>query len=92
MNSMKTTKTALITLALLVYCISFSQTKENTNTAKSKTKKQEYIESYIANFPYKNSEIYPVICNFSLWDTSGSVPVINMNTIMMNMERKTEKK
>jgi hypothetical protein len=92
MNSMKTTKTTLLTLALLVYCIAFSQTKDTANTAKSKTKKQEYIENYIANFPYKNSEIYPVICNISLWDTCGSVPVINMNTIMMNMERKTEKK
>jgi hypothetical protein len=48
---MKTTKTTLITLALLVYCIAFSQTKDTTNTAKSKTKKQEYIESYITNFP-----------------------------------------
>jgi hypothetical protein len=89
---MKTLKTILITLALLVYCIAISQTKDTVNTAKSKTKKQEYIENYIANFPYKNSEIYPVICNISLWDTSGSVPVININTIMMNVERKTEKK
>ncbi len=85
---MKTSKTILSTLAFLICGFAISQTKENTN----KTKKQEYIENYIANFPYKNSEIYPVICNVSLWDTSGSVPVININTIMMNMERKTEKK
>ena len=86
--NMKTTKTILSTLAFLICSMAISQTKDSTN----KTKKQEYIENYIANFPYKNSEIYPVICNFSLWDTSGSVPVININTIMMNMERKTEKK
>jgi hypothetical protein len=85
---MKTTKTILSTLTFLICGMAISQTKESTN----KTKKQEYIENYIANFPYKNSEIYPVICNISLWDTSGSVPVININTIMMNMERKTEKK
>ena len=85
---MKTTKTILSTLTFLICGMAISQTKESTN----KTKKQEYIENYIANFPYKNSEIYPVISNISLWDTSGSVPVININTIMMNMERKTEKK
>jgi hypothetical protein len=85
---MKTTKTILSILTFLICSGAISQTKDSTN----KTKKQEYIESYIANFPYKNSEIYPVICNISLWDTSGSVPVININTIMMNMERKTEKK
>ncbi len=85
---MKTSKTILSTLTFLICGIAISQTKDSTN----KTKKQEYIENYIANFPYKNSEIYPVICNISLWDTSGSVPVINMNSIMMNMERKTEKK
>jgi hypothetical protein len=85
---MKTTKTILSTLTFLICGMAISQTKDSTN----KTKKQEYIESYIANFPYKNSEIYPVISNISLWDTSGSVPVINMNSIMMNMERKTEKK
>ena len=85
---MKTTKTILSILTFLICSVAISQTKDSTN----KTKKQEYIENYIANFPYKNSEIYPVICNISLWDTSGSVPVININTIMMNMERKTEKK
>jgi hypothetical protein len=85
---MKTSKTILSTLTFLICGMAISQTKDSTN----KTKKQEYIENYIANFPYKNSEIYPVICNISLWDTSGSVPVININTIMMNMERKTEKK
>jgi len=85
---MKTSKTILSTLTFLICCMAISQTKDSTN----KTKKQEYIENYIANFPYKNSEIYPVICNISLWDTSGSVPLININTIMMNMERKTEKK
>ncbi|MEI6524268.1 MAG: hypothetical protein WCO37_12320 [Bacteroidota bacterium] len=85
---MKTTKTILSILTFLICSVAISQTNDYTN----KTKKQEYIESYIANFPYKNSEIYPVICNISLWDTSGSVPVININTIMMNMERKTEKK
>ena len=85
---MKTTKTILSTLTFLICGMAISQTKDSTN----KTKKQEYIENYIANFPYKNSEIYPVISNISLWDTSGSVPVINMNSIMMNMERKTEKK
>jgi hypothetical protein len=85
---MKTSKTILSTLTFLICGMAISQTKDSTN----KTKKQEYIENYIANFPYKNSEIYPVICNISLWDTSGSVPVININTIMMNMERKMEKK
>jgi hypothetical protein len=85
---MKTSKTILSTLTFLICGMAISQTKDSTN----KTKKQEYIENYIANFPYKNSEIYPVISNISLWDTSGSVPVININTIMMNMERKTEKK
>jgi hypothetical protein len=85
---MKTTKTILSTLIFLICGEAISQTNDYTN----KTKKQEYIESYIANFPYKNSEIYPIICNISLWDTSSSVPVININTIMMNMERKTEKK
>jgi hypothetical protein len=85
---MKTSKTILSTLTFLICGMAISQTKDSTN----KTKKQEYIENYITNFPYKNSEIYPVICNISLWDTSGSVPVININTIMMNMERKTEKK
>jgi hypothetical protein len=85
---MKTSKTILSTLTFLICGMAISQTKDSTN----KTKKQEYIENYIANFPYKNSEIYPVICNISLWDTSGSVPVININTIKMNMERKTEKK
>ena len=85
---MKTSKTILSTLTFLICGMAISQTKDSTN----KTKKQEYIENYIANFPYKNSEIYPVICNISLWDTSGSVPLININTIMMNMERKTEKK
>jgi hypothetical protein len=85
---MKTSKTILSTLTFLICGMAISHTKDSTN----KTKKQEYIENYIANFPYKNSEIYPVICNISLWDTSGSVPVININTIMMNMERKTEKK
>jgi hypothetical protein len=85
---MKTSKTILSTLTFLICGMAISQTKDSTN----KTKKQEYIENYIANFPYKNSEIYPVICIISLWDTSGSVPVININTIMMNMERKTEKK
>ncbi len=85
---MKTSKTILSTLIFLICGMAISQTKDSTN----KTKKQEYIENYIANFPYKNSEIYPVICNISLWDTSSSVPVININTIMMNMERKTEKK
>ena len=85
---MKTSKTILSTLTFLICGMAISQTKDSTN----KTKKQEYIENYIANFPYKNSEIYPVVCNISLWDTSGSVPVININTIMMNIERKTEKK
>ena len=90
---MKSNLIVLISTIVICFCtVSIAQTKDVINTAKPKTKKQEYIENYIANFPYKNSEIYPVICNFSLWDTSGSVPVINMNTIMMNMERKTEKK
>jgi|688.fasta_scaffold824705_2 hypothetical protein len=90
---MKSNLVVLISTIVIFFCtVSIAQTKDTANTVKSKTKKQEYIENYIANFPYKNSEIYPVICNISLWDTSGSVPVININTIMMNMERKMEKK
>ncbi len=29
--------------------------------ARPKSKKQIYIDNYIANFPYKNSDIYEVI-------------------------------
>lgn len=51
---------------------------------KSKSKKQIYIDNYIANFTYKNSDIYEVIKQTQLWDTTATVPVISANTIMVN--------
>ena len=67
----------------------FAQTitpKSASSEPTAKSKKLNYIENYIANFPYKNSDIYPVISNVSLWDTTGAVPVIDINTIMMNQK------
>lgn len=58
--------------------------KTDSLSAKSKSKKQIYIDNYIANFPYKNSDIYEVIKQTNLWDTTGVVPVINVNTISVN--------
>ncbi len=56
--------------------------------AKPKSKKQIYIDNYIANFPYKNSDIYEVIKQTHLWDTTGTVPVISPNTISANLKPK----
>jgi len=58
--------------------------------AKPKSKKQIYIENYIANFPYKNSDIYEVIKQTNLWDTTGTVPVISANTISANLKPKIQ--
>ena len=91
---MKTTFKLFLLGFIVCNCSLIAQTnntKTAINEATAKSKKIIYIENYISNFPYKNSEIYPVICNTSLWDTTGAVPVINLNTIMINMERKTEK-
>lgn len=68
--------------------------KTDSLSAKSKSKKQIYIENYIANFPYKNSDIYEVIKQTNLWDTTGTVPVISANTISANLKPKiyTEQK
>lgn len=46
------------------------------------------MENYIANFPYKNSDIYEVIKQTQLWDTTGTVPVISANTIAVNRQVK----
>lgn len=59
--------------------------------SKPKSKKQIYIDNYIANFPYKNSDIYEVIKQTHLWDTTGIVPVINANTISANLKPKMYK-
>lgn len=52
------------------------------------------MENYIANFPYKNSDIYEVIKQTQLWDTTGTVPVIDPFVISFNKKPtiKTEKK
>ena len=69
----------------------FAQTKtanQDSLASKPKSKKQIYIDNYIANFPYKNSDIYEVIKQTQLWDTTGTVPVISANTIAVNRQVK----
>ena len=68
--------------------------KTDSTANSTKSKKQLYIENYIANFPYKNSDIYEVIKQTNLWDTTGTVPVISANTISANRKPiiKTEEK
>lgn len=58
--------------------------KQDSLAVKAKSKKQIYIDNYIANFPYKNSDIYAVIKQSHLWDTTGVAPLINVNTISVN--------
>ena len=73
-----------------ILCFTFNALAQSNSintdsiSAKPKTKKQIYIDNYIANFPYKNSDIYGVIKQRNLWDTTGVVPVINANTISIN--------
>jgi hypothetical protein len=72
----------------------FAQTNmsnQDSLTTKPKSKKQIYIDNYIANFPYKNTDIYEVIKQTNLWDTTGVVPVINVNTISVNRKPKVAK-
>jgi hypothetical protein len=71
-----------------------SDVKTDSTPTKAKSKKLVYIENYIANFPYKNSDIYEVIKQTNLWDTTGIIPVINANTISINRKPiiKTEEK
>lgn len=69
----------------------FAQTNTSSQDSldfKPKSKKQIYIDCYIANFPYKNSDIYEVIKQTNLWDTTGTVPVISPNTISANLKPK----
>lgn len=68
--------------------------KTDSLASKPKSKKQIYIDNYIANFPHKNSDIYEVIKQTHLWDTTGTVPVISANTISANLKPKiyTEQK
>ena len=85
-------------IALVLSQSSFVSAQLNTITADStftiKSKKLLYIENYIANFPYKNTDIYVVIKQTNLWDTTGVVPVISLNTISANRKPiiKTEEK
>ncbi len=66
---------------------------ETDSTAKTnKSKKLIYIDNYIANFPNKNLDIYAVIKQIHLWDTTGVVPVISANTIMANRGVKRNEK
>jgi hypothetical protein len=82
-------KKIIFRLSFLIVTTSFAFAQNNTISqdslaTKPKTKKQIYIENYIANFPYKNTDIYEVIKQRNLWDTTGVVPVINAHTISIN--------
>ncbi len=82
-------KTIIVISLFLIGATSslFAQSNSNKTDSlctKTKSKKQIYIDNYISNFPYKNSDIYEVIKQAHLWDTTGLVPVINTNTISMN--------
>jgi hypothetical protein len=69
----------------------FAQTNtsnQDSLACKPKSRKQIYIDNYIANFPYKNSDIYEVIKQTNLWDTTVTVPVISANTISANLKPK----
>ncbi len=73
--------------------IVFAQTNtsnQDSLASKPKSKKQIYIDNYIANFPYKYSDIYEVIKQTHLWDTTGAVPVISPNTISANLKPKMD--
>jgi len=84
-------KIFLLSLILTNCSNAFAQNKQENDTTQlviSKSKKTLYIENYIANFPYKNTDIYVVIKQTNLWDTTGTVPVINANTISANLKPK----
>jgi hypothetical protein len=90
-------KTILLVILLSHCCYAFAQSNEaksDSATTATKSKKHIYIENYIANFPYKNSEIYESIKQIALWDTTGAVPVIDPFVISFNKKPtiKTEKK
>lgn len=77
----------LLSTAFSVFAQRISSNSDSLD-AKPKSKKQIYIDNYIANFPYKNSDIYEVIKQTNLWDTTGTVPVISANTISANLKPK----
>lgn len=85
---------AIIVISFFLKSTAFSVfAQSNTSNpgsleAKPKSKKQIYIENYIANFPYKNSDVYEVVKQTHLWDTTGAVPVISPNTISANLKPK----
>jgi len=81
------TKMILLLIILSPCFLVFGQSydvKTDSITTTAKSKKQFYIENYIANFPYKNSEIYQIIKQKNLWDTTGTVPVIDPIIISFN--------
>jgi hypothetical protein len=86
-------KAIIVISFLLISTASSVFARTNTSNqdslaSKPKSKKQIYIDNYIANFHYKNSDIYEVIKQTQLRDTTGTVPVINANTISANLKPK----